>query len=100
MQASVSQDTMANAVIQIVEKENVLAATIVLYLDSKDILQKQIEGMRNDLYSDVLYAKYVVGMSFNQISLILNRSRRQTINIVNSAIGEFEKQYGSEYKNL
>ena len=100
VQTSGDKDTMANAVATILEKEDVLAATIVLYEDSKDIIRRQIEGMENHMHSDVLYGRYIVGMTFYQIGLIIGKQHSQTFKIYSKAIDEFEKKYGHLYKKF
>lgn len=98
VQSSGSKDALANAVATILEKEDTLAATIMLYTDSKDILRRQIEDLGQNVYTDVLYGRYVVGMTFFQISLVIGKQERQVFNIHSEALEKFEKKHGHLYK--
>ena len=97
VQTSGDKDSMANAVVAILQKEDALATTIVLYTDSKNIISRQIEGMDNKMYSDVLYGRYVVGMDFYQIGLVIGKKKRWTFKIYSDALEDFEQQYGHLY---
>lgn len=97
VQTSGDKDSMANAVVAILQKEDALATTIVLYTDSKNIISRQIEGMENKMYSDVLYGRYVVGMDFYQIGLVIGKKKRWTFKIYSDALEDFEQQYGHLY---
>lgn len=97
VQTSGDKDSMANAVVAILQKEDALATTIVLYTDSKNIISRQIEGMDNKMYSDVLYGRYVVGMDFYQIGLVIGKKKRWTFKIYSDALEDFERQYGHLY---
>lgn len=98
VQTSSEHDKLANAVAQILEKEESLAATIVLYNDSKEIIKRQIEGLDSTAHIDVLYGRHIVGLSFFNISIMVGKKERQTFNIYNDAMKAFEEKYGHLYK--
>lgn len=93
VQKSSAYDPLAVTVTNIIEREEMLSGLIKQYIEKKEILESQISMMNNRFYSDVLYGKYVAGLSFNDLSLQIGRDRRHTIRIHNKAISEFEEQF-------
>lgn len=100
VQTSGCHDSLASAVIHIQEEEDKLADMIKKYLEVKEIIKNQIFRMDNPLYSDLLFEKYVVGLSFIKMQETMNYSRRQLIRLHGVALLEFEKKYKYSFKEF
>lgn len=57
----------------------------------------QIESMQNLDHYDILFRRFVMQESFNQISAAWKYSWNQTKKVYTEALEAFEKQFGSEY---
>ena len=99
VQASGASDPMAVTVTNILEREDELVSLISQYVAKKKLLESQIAEMDNVFYADVLYGKYVAGLSFFELAHQIGKERRQTIRIHNKALALFREQYGNFFEN-
>lgn len=100
VQSSGQYDPLAVTVTNIMEREEALSCLINQYLKKKELLESQITMMNNAFYADVLYGKYVAGLSFFDLAYQIGKERRQTIRIHNKAISEFKEQYKDYFEKL
>ena len=100
VQSSGPNDPLAVTVTNILEREEILSDLINQYLKKKEQLESQITMMDNDFYADVLYGKYVAGLSFFDLAYQIGKERRQTIRIHNKAVSAFKEQYKTFFENL
>jgi len=80
------------------EQETNLAVNRMLELRRRIV--SQIESIENLDYYDILFRRFVMNESFNQISNAWKYSWGQTKQIYNDALNEFERLYGDEYLDL
>ena len=100
VQSSGPSDPLAVTVTNIIEREEYLAELIKQYIEKKELLESQITMMDNEFFSDVLYGKYVAGLSFFDLAYQIGKERRQTIRIHNKAVTAFREQYKNFFENL
>ena len=82
---------------KIAEMEEKLDKIIDEYVDKKNIIVSQIDGMENELYYDILFARYIEKKTFERIATDINYSFRNTTRLHGKALAEFEKKYGKTY---
>ena len=92
-------DAMASSIVRYVDDEEELKSIMQEYKHKKDQIIECINNMSKAKYSDVLYGKYIVGLSLEELSVQFGQTRRQMINILNSAHEDFEKRHGELYMN-
>lgn len=90
---------MASSIVRYVDDEEELKSIMQEYKHKKDQIIDCINNMSKAKYSDVLYGKYIVGLSLEELSVQFGQTRRQMINILNSAHEDFEKRHGELYMN-
>lgn len=99
VQSSGPNDPLAVTVANIMEREKILSDLIAEYLKKKKLLESQIMMMDSSYYADVLYGKYVAGLTFFDLAHQIKRERRQTIRIHNKAVSAFKEQYKELFEN-
>lgn len=93
VQSSLDPDPLATYMARIEEKQVKLSKLMDEYLDMSLIIREQLAGLLPGLYSDVLYMRYVDGMSLNRISRELNYSYDWIRRIHGRALKEFQRKY-------
>lgn len=99
VQKSSDQDRLGSAVARIIDEENETQKTIDELFAKRDKIIKQIDSLSEinaDMY-DVLTLKFVQCMRFKEIEDCMQKSTTQVKRIYNSALVEFEYNYGEEY---
>ena len=100
VQTSVNYDKLGDAVSLAVDYENEskeLARQLALL---KHKITKQIDGMENELFYNILKSHYINEKSFVEIAAQEHYSYKQIKRYYEQAIIYFEKKYGSEYLSL
>ena len=67
------------------------------FVDKKTHIIAQIDAMEDEVYYQVLFARYIEKKTFEKIAMELNYSLRQISRVHERALAEFEKKYGHEY---
>ena len=91
-------DKIGTAYCKIEEMEEKLDKLIDEYVDKKNLIISQIDGIENETYYEILFARYIEKKTFEKIADEMTYSWRQTIRIHGRALQEFEKKYGNTYK--
>ncbi len=98
VQTSPSGDTLCKQVCDICDIDEKIKKEIKVFIDTKELIIRQIRGLHNVRYNQVLYGIYVELKPLNQLALELCRSER-TIQVWRTeALNEFEHVYKSEMK--
>jgi hypothetical protein len=92
-------DKMGSTYCKIEKMEKELDDLIDTYVDKKNFIVSQIDGIDNETYYHILFARYVEKKTFEKIADEMTYSWRQTIRIHGRALQEFEKLYGKTYKD-
>lgn len=97
VQTSGSKDKLGDSIAKIVDLENEINDLVDEMVGTRKFIIEQIENMENYNENNVLYLKYVLGMSFEEVAESMNYSVRQVIRIHGYALSNFEKKYGKNY---
>lgn len=97
IQGSMVGDKMAIAVEKFIEAENQVSALMELYLQKRQYIIEQIDGMPDRVSYIVLFDKYVEGKTNCEIAYTLKYSERWVKKAHAKALKEFEALYGAEY---
>jgi DNA-directed RNA polymerase specialized sigma subunit len=97
VQTSGSKDKLGDSIAKIVDLENEINDLVDEMVVTRKFIIEQIENMENYNENNVLYLKYVLGMSFEEVAENMNYSVRQVIRIHGYALSNFEKKYGKNY---
>ena len=107
VQTSGNKDTLGNTMAKIYDLENEINDAVDMYVDRKCHIVSQIEGIltknttnRGEEMYDVLTAKFVRCLDFEDIPEEVGMSRSKMFYIYNEALKEFEKLYGKEYMQV
>lgn len=98
VQTSPDFDKMSIKIAKIVEMERKIDYLIDLYVDKKNLIVSQIDSMENEIYYEILFARYIEKKTFEKIADEMSYSWRQIIRLHGRALQEFEKKYGNTYK--
>lgn len=90
-------DKIGNSYCKIAEMEEKLDKLIDCYVDKKNLIISQIDSMENEMYYQILFARYIEKKTFEKISDEIGYSFRNTTRLHGKALNEFEKKYGNEY---
>ena len=102
-QSSPSYDKTLETCAKIDEMERRIDSIIDYYIDIKNHIVSQIERIDDDRYYEILFLRHIKQnnrkrqYSFEEISIEINSSYRNTTRLYNKAIQAFEKKYGKEY---
>ena len=93
VQTSVEQQKMERAVVQLVDYKNEVARFVADYVRNKRIVENQIRGMDNEVYRDLLHARYIEHKTFELIAVDMNYSWRHVIRLHGAALEAFKEKY-------
>ena len=99
VQTTLDPDKFSGKIAKIIEIENKIDSLVDEYVDKKQIIVSQIDQMENEVYYEILFARYVGKKTFEKIADEMSYSWRQIIRLHGRALQEFEKKYGKTYKN-
>lgn len=97
VQTTPNFDKIGTAYCKIAEMEEKLDKLIDEYVDKKNLIISQIDKIENEIYYDILFARYIEKKTFEKIATDLNYSFRNTTRLHGKALKEFEKKYGHFY---
>ena len=98
VQTTPNFDKIGTAYCKIEEMEEKLDKLIDEYVDKKNLIISQIDGIENETYYEILFARYIEKKTFEKIADEMAYSWRQIIRLHGGALQEFEKKYGNTYK--
>ena len=97
VQTSGTSDLIASSVSAYVDLER---EKVNSWAKQRELAVHQIEGLENHAYYKVLYKRYVLDRSLEDIRNNMGYSRTQINRLMNSALEDFEKKYIETYRNL
>lgn len=100
VQTTLNPDKFTKKVEKVIQLEQKIDKLIDAFVDKKEIIISQIDGMEDDTHYEVLFLRYVKRETFEKIACDVGFSLRQIIRIHGEALREFEKKYGETYKKL
>lgn len=98
VQTSPDFDKMTGKVAKVLKMESKIDNLIDEYVDKKNLIISQIDSMENEIYYEILFARYIEKKTFEKIADEMMYSWRQIIRLHGKALQEFEKMYGKTYK--
>ncbi len=97
VQTTPNYDKIGTAYAKIDETERKLDKLIDTYVDKKNHIIGQIDGIEDEMLYNILFARYIERKTFEKIATELEYSWRQIIRLHGKALKQFENQYGKEY---
>ena len=97
VQTTPNYDKIGTAYAKIDEMERKLDKLIDTYVDKKNHIIGQIDGIEDEMLYNILFARYMERKTFEKIATELEYSWRQIIRLHGKALKQFENQYGREY---
>ena len=91
-------DKIGTAYCKIEEMEEKVDKLIDEYVDKKHLIISQIDGIENETYYEILFARYIEKKTFEKIADEMTYSFRNVTRLHGRALQEFEKKYGNLYK--
>ena len=98
VQTTPNFDKIGTAYCKIEEMEEKLDKLIDEYVDKKNLIISQIDGIENETYYEILFARYIEKKTFGKIADEMTYSFRNVTRLHGRALQEFEKKYGNLYK--
>ena len=98
VQKSPDFDKMTGKVAKVLKIESKIDELIDEYVDKKNLIISQIDSIENEIYYEILFARYIEKKTFEKIADEMMYSWRQIIRLHGKALQEFEKIYGKTYK--
>lgn len=99
VQTSSDKDRLGSVVVKIVDLEKETDNLVDGFIEKRNHIIEQIDGIEDVNMYHVLSARYVSRKNFDDIASEMNYSRMQINRIHGKALLEFEKLYGNEYLN-
>lgn len=93
VQTSPSGDTLCKQVTNYVAFNDKINAEIDSFADAKEQIIKEIRGLRDKNYVQVLYKVYVQYKTVKQVSKEMKKCYNYTVELHNKALTAFEKTY-------
>ena len=97
VQTTPNYDKIGTAYAKIDDMERKLDKLIDTYVDRKNHIISQIDGVEDEMLYNILFARYIERKTFEKIATELEYSWRQIIRLHGKALKQFENQYGKEY---
>ena len=97
VQTTPNFDNIGTAYCKIAEMEEKLDKLIDEYVDKKNLIISQIDGIENETYYEILFARYIEKKTFEKIADEMNYSFRNTTRLHGRALREFERKFGKTY---
>lgn len=70
------------------------------YIEKKNLIIGQIDGIENEDYYDILFSRYIEKKTFEVIATEMKYSWRQIIRLHGKALKAFEEKYGNTYLKM
>ena len=93
VQTSPSGDSLCRQVTDYVAFDDEINAEIDRFVDAKNLIIKQIRGLHNNYFNQILFKVYVQFKSVKQASKEMKKSYNYTVELHNKALAAFEETY-------
>ena len=90
VQTSPSGDSLCRQVTNYVAFDDEINAEIDRFVDAKNLIIKQIRGLHNNYFNQILFKVYVQFKSVKQASKEMKKSYNYTVELHNKALAAFE----------
>lgn len=97
VQTSPNKDRLGSTVAKIVDLEKETDKLVAEFVDKRNHIIGQIDGMEDVDYYHILSLRYVTRDTFENISEKTGWSKRHVLRMHGQALLAFEKKYGEEY---
>lgn len=97
VQTSHNPDKIADAIVKAVDYQREAEKIALELTQKKHTIQRQIDGIEDELFYNILHGYYVEGKSINQLSYQEGYSYKNIKRKYDMAINTFENQYGNTY---
>ena len=97
VKSSPNQDKMGDAVSLAVDYEKESKTLAIELTELKHRIIQQIDGIKDELFYNILKSYYIKNKSLAEISVLENYSYKQMKRLYENAILKFEELYGQEY---
>lgn len=97
VQTSPNKDKLGSTVAKIVDLEKETDKLVNEFVDKRNHIIGQIDGMEDVDYYHILSLRYVTRDTFENISEKMGWSKRHVLRMHGQALLAFEKKYGEEY---
>lgn len=93
VQTSPSGDSLCKAVTNYVAFNDEINSEIDRFCDAKNLIIKQIRGLHNNYFNQILFKVYVQFKTVKQASKEMKKCYNYTVELHNKALAAFEKTY-------
>ena len=93
VQTSPSGDSLCRQVTNYVAFDDEINAEIDRFVDAKNLIIKQIRGLHNNYFNQILFKVYVQFKGVKQASKEMKKSYNYTVELHNKALAAFEETY-------
>lgn len=100
VQTTPNFDKIGTLIAKLDEMEKNLDKLVDEYIEKKNYIISQIDNMEDEIYYEILFARYIEKKTFEKIADEMKYSWRQIIRLHGRALQEFENKYGKEYISL
>jgi hypothetical protein len=100
VQSSPSGDALSNAVIRYVSLENEIDQQIDSFVDMKNTIINQIQGLNNVNHVRILFKKYVEFKRLEVIAVEMNYTYQYTKELHGYALADFQRTYTNLLSNM
>lgn len=98
VQTTPNFDKIGSAICRIEKAEEEIDRLVDEYVDKKNLIISQIDGIGNETYYEILFARYIEKKTFEKIADEMTYSFRNVTRLHGRALQEFERKYGETYK--
>ena len=98
--SSSDPDKIGATYAKIDEMECNLDKMIDEYIEKKNLIIGQIDGIENEDYYNILFSRYIEKKTFEVIATEMKYSWRQIIRLHGKALKAFEEKYGNSYLKM
>lgn len=98
--SSSDPDKIGSTYAKIDEMEHNLDNMIDEYIEKKDLIIGQIDGIENEDCYNILFSRYIENKTFEVIATEMKYSWRQIIRLHGKALKAFEEKYGNTYLKM
>jgi pyruvate-formate lyase len=98
VQSTPNMDKIGTAYAKIDEMERNLDKLIDEYSDERNKIIGMIDGMENETYYEILFARYIEKKTFEVIATEMHYSFRNVTRLHGKALKAFDEKYGANYR--
>ncbi len=100
VKSSSDLDRIGSSYAKIDEMERNLDKVIDEYADKKNLIIKQIDGIEDEDFYNILFSRYIEKKTFEVIATEMNFSYRNITRLHGRALKVFEDKYGETYLKM